>query len=63
MDSIRTAYAVTVIAIIGLIGISFVSCSTPQSPSPEEIRKHTDAGFDRLSAEERAKKHRSGYGQ
>ena len=63
MDVIRTAYAVTLIAIIGLIGISFVSCSTPQSPSPEEIRKHTDAGFDRLGAEERAKKHRSGYGQ
>lgn len=63
MDAIRTAYAVTLIAIVGLIGTSVVSCSTPQSPSQEEIRKHSDAGFDRLSAEERAKKQRSGYGQ
>ena len=63
MDATRTAYAVTLIAIVGLIGTSFVSCSTSRSPSPEEIRKHADEGFDRLSAEERAKKQRSGYGQ
>lgn len=63
MDAIRTAYAVTLIAIVSLVGTSFVSCSTPPSPSQEEVRKHTDAGFDRLSAEERAKKQRSGYGQ
>ncbi|HIA15056.1 MAG TPA: hypothetical protein EYN18_01325 [Nitrospirales bacterium] len=63
MDAIRPAYAVTLIAIISFIGISFVSCSTPQSPSSEEIREHADAGFDRLSAEERAKKQRSGYGR
>ena len=63
MDATRTVYAATLIALVGFSGTPFVSCSTPQSPSPEEIRKHSNEGFDQLSVEERAKKHQSGYGQ
>ncbi len=63
MDAIRTLYAVTLIILVGFIGTPFVSCSTPQSPSLDEIRKHANKGFDRLSVEEQAKKHQSGYGQ
>ncbi len=63
MDAVRTAYLVSLIAIAGLIGTSYVSCSTPQSPTPEQVRTHSDSGFDRLSSEERAKQQRSGYGQ
>ncbi|MBQ26930.1 MAG: hypothetical protein CMH81_02115 [Nitrospiraceae bacterium] len=63
MNAIRTAYAITLISIVGLIGTFFVNCSTPQTSNPGEIRKHTNESFDRLSAEEQAKKHRSEYGQ
>ena len=63
MDAIRTVYAVTLIALVVFIGSPFVSGSTPQSPSPEEIRKHANEGFSQFSVEERVKKHQSGYGQ
>tara|TARA_B100000315_G_scaffold260684_2_gene324059 strand:- start:1476 stop:1667 length:192 start_codon:yes stop_codon:yes gene_type:complete len=63
MNAIRTTYAITLIAIFGLISTSLVNCSTSQTPRQEEIRAHATEGFERLSIEEQDKKHQIGYSQ
>ena len=59
MNANQAAYVIALFAIASIIGTSFMSCSTLRSPSPEEVRKHADSDFDRLEAEERAKKDRA----